>query len=216
MELFEYEIAGISLMEWIGYTASLFILIGMTMSSVRKLRWINLGGNVLFTLYGVLIGSMPVAVMNALIGVVNLSFLWSLYRRKETFRLLPVQISNRYLAAFIEFHKADIQQFFPGFYLDPDRHNRAYIVLRDMTVAAVIVGSATHEGELFIELDYAVAAYRDMKPGFYVYGKKEGGLVSEGYNCLSSVPGSKAHQRYLGKCGFSPVANQPIWRRQLS
>jgi len=211
-----HSFLGITFLEWIGYAASLFILIGMTMTSVRRLRWINLGGNILFTLYGFLIGSFPVALMNALIGVVNSWYLVRLYRKKESFRLLPVQMSNRYLKAFIEFHQSDIEKFFPGFRFDVAVQNRAYIVLRDMTVAAVIVGSTTEPGALHIDLDYAVAAYRDMKPGNYAFGQETGGLASEGFKIISTTCGSRAHEGYLRRCGFRPGDDGKLWYRVIA
>lgn len=215
MDFFLLELAGITLKEWIGYAASLFILIGMTMSSVRKLRWINLAGNILFTLYGLLIASLPVTLMNALIGMVNSWFLIRLYQRRESFRLLPVTHDNQYLKAFIEFHKSDIKTFFPAFVFNPPVHDKAFIVLRDMTVAAVIVGTSGDQGHLHIELDYAVAAYRDLKPGHFAYASPSGGLAGEGYRELTSVPGSPKHQSYLLRCGFAPGKEKNVWSKRL-
>lgn len=213
--IFHHQLAGMPIYEWIGYGASLLILVGMTMSSVQKLRWINLGGNILFTLYGVMIGSLPVALMNAMIGVVNSYYLIRLYSKKESFRLLPVQMSNRYLKAFIDFHQADIEKFFPGFRFDPENHNRAYIVLRDMTVAAVIVGTTNERGCLRIDLDYAIAAYRDMKPGSFAFGLRTGGLEAEGFNTIKAQALSKAHEGYLKRCGFSYDTGHGWWQRSI-
>ena len=36
------------LLEWIGYTASLIVLVSLLMSSIKKLRWINLFGALIF------------------------------------------------------------------------------------------------------------------------------------------------------------------------
>ena len=58
------------LLDWIGYIASLIVLVSLLMSSVKKLRWINLGGALLFGIYGFLIGSLPTGFMN--FGIVSL------------------------------------------------------------------------------------------------------------------------------------------------
>ncbi|HAQ65264.1 MAG TPA: hypothetical protein DCR43_05365 [Bacteroidales bacterium] len=215
LNILQQPLAGLPLQEWIGYLASLMILIGMTMNSVRRLRWINLGGNVLFACYGFLIGSLPVGLMNTLIGMVNIFYLTKLYNKKESFRLLPVQLSNRYLKAFLEFYQDDINKFFPGFKFNPDMYNRAYVVLRDMTVASVILGNAGESGTLRVELDYAIAAYRDMKPGGYAFGPAGGGLSSEGFKLIQTVALTSAHEKYLKKCGFAPNADKTCWQQTI-
>ncbi len=215
LNILHHPFAGLPMQEWIGYLASLMILIGMTMNSVRRLRWINLGGNVLFACYGFLIGSLPVGFMNTLIGMVNIYYLLKLYNKKESFRLLPVRLNNRYLKAFLEFYHDDIRKFFPGFSFDPEMYDRAYIVLRDMTVASVILGNSTEPGTLRIELDYAIAAYRDMKPGVYAFGYANGGLYAEGFSLVQAIALTKAHEKYLKKCGFTLDADKKYWQRVI-
>ena len=41
--------------EWVGYSASLFIVISLTMTSIVKLRIINSIGCLLFVIYGLII-----------------------------------------------------------------------------------------------------------------------------------------------------------------
>ena len=61
--------------EIIGYFASVLVAISLMMSSILKLRVINLLGAALFTLYGLLIGAYPVAVMNFFIVLIDLYYL---------------------------------------------------------------------------------------------------------------------------------------------
>ena len=49
------------LLDWIGYLGSLVVLISLLMSSIKKLRWINLVGAVIFAFYGFMISSIPIA-----------------------------------------------------------------------------------------------------------------------------------------------------------
>lgn len=66
-------------LEWLGYLASLIVLISLLMSSIVKLRWINLIGSALFSLYGFLIGALPVGIMNLGIVLINIYYLVKLY-----------------------------------------------------------------------------------------------------------------------------------------
>ena len=61
--------------EWIGYLASFLVLISLLMSSILKLRWINLLGSTIFSIYGFIIGSLPVAFMNMGTAFINIYYL---------------------------------------------------------------------------------------------------------------------------------------------
>ncbi|MES2555438.1 MAG: YgjV family protein [Bacteroidota bacterium] len=63
------------LTEYIGYAASLAVLIAFLMKNMRTLRIVNTVGCVLFIVYGCLLPSIPVIVTNAAIVVINLYYL---------------------------------------------------------------------------------------------------------------------------------------------
>lgn len=71
--------------EIIGYAASLLVAVSLMMSSIIKLRVINLVGAALFTLYGLLIGAYPVAVVNFVIALIDLYYLREFITSKELF-----------------------------------------------------------------------------------------------------------------------------------
>lgn len=73
----------INITEWLGYLASSLILLSMMMSSIKKLRWINLSGAALFSIYGFIISAMPVAFMNAMVVFINIYHLFHLYFGKK-------------------------------------------------------------------------------------------------------------------------------------
>ena len=68
------EILGITLLEWVGYLASLAVLISFTMKDLRKLRMINGVGCLLFVLYGFMMPEirvgLPIIITNmAILGI---------------------------------------------------------------------------------------------------------------------------------------------------
>lgn len=65
--------------EWVGYAASIFIVISLTMTDVRKLRVINTVGCLLFVVYGFIVNAFPVALSNGLIVLINI---YNLYKLK--------------------------------------------------------------------------------------------------------------------------------------
>ncbi|WP_414632760.1 YgjV family protein [Clostridium sp. UBA3887] len=73
-----------TLIEWIGYLATILITISMFMKEIFKLRFINLMGCILFVIYGLIIGAYPVAIANAIIVFINLYYLYKLFREMNT------------------------------------------------------------------------------------------------------------------------------------
>ena len=71
--------------EIIGYSASALVAISLMMRSIVKLRVINLIGAALFSLYGLLIGAYPVAVLNFTIVLIDLYYLRETIKSKVTF-----------------------------------------------------------------------------------------------------------------------------------
>lgn len=68
--------------EWIGYAASIFIVISLTMTSIIKLRIINSIGCALFVVYGFMVGAYPVALSNFIIIIINIYNLYNLRKLK--------------------------------------------------------------------------------------------------------------------------------------
>lgn len=70
--------------EIMGYAASILIAVSLTMSSIVKLRVINLIGAALFGTYGLLIDSMPVMLVNYFIALTNVYYLWKMYKENAS------------------------------------------------------------------------------------------------------------------------------------
>jgi len=67
---------GISITEWVGYSASLALIISFMMKNVRTLRIINSFGAILFIAYGILLfTSWPIIITNVFILLANIYYL---------------------------------------------------------------------------------------------------------------------------------------------
>ncbi|MDQ1771582.1 hypothetical protein GQR60_09275 [Labilibaculum sp. A4] len=195
--MLEYNILGIQLLEWIGYAASVLVLISLTMTSIVKLRWYNLTGAVLFSAYGFLIGSLPVGIMNFLIVCANLYNLQKMYKRKEDFKIIEIKENDELLTHFLDFYKKDIKSFFPDYKMG--KGQLGMFVLRDMAVAGIFIGSKD-QTELRIELDYALPQYRDFKVGAYLYNQLSDILQKHDINSVYFDTGMNL--KYMEKMGF--------------
>ncbi|MCB8976856.1 MAG: YgjV family protein [Ardenticatenaceae bacterium] len=188
-------------LELLGYLASVLVAISLMMSSVLKLRLINLAGAIAFFIYGLLIGAYPIAAVNAVIVVVNLYFLYRIYTSKEYFKLLDVDSSSAYLRTFLNFYKADIERFIPDYRFAPSEKQLIIFVLRDMVPAGLFIGQRNEQGEFHVYLDFVIPSYRDFKIGTYLY-YQSGFFQQHGICKLLSTPHNSIHAKYLKRMGF--------------
>ncbi len=69
-------IIGISYTEWVGYLASLILIVSFTRKNVNHLRIINSIGAILFVAYGFMLAtSWPVIITNMFILFLNIYYL---------------------------------------------------------------------------------------------------------------------------------------------
>lgn len=193
--------------EIIGYAASLLIAISMMLSSVLFLRFVNLTGAALFTIYGLLIGAYPVAVLNGLIVFVNGWHIARMLRAAEYFHLLRVRSDSDYLDYFLNFHGDDIRRSFPDF--DFDFATRAeqmkLLVLRDCVPAGLFIADEAPGGVLNVQLDYAIPRYRDLKVGKFLFVDQATFFRDHGVREIVIKPRTAQLGEYLAKIGFQPA-----------
>jgi len=163
----------------------------MTMRSIVKFRWINLAGAMLFSAYGFVIGSLPVGLLNGFIVLVDIYYLYQIYGKH-----------SRYLMRFLDFHRNDIEKFFPGFSYTPDSETKCYLTLRDMAVSGVFLAHTETAKELHVALDYVLPEYRDFKNGRFVYGQLNKKLADLGVELVKVESSNPAFIKYLKKLGF--------------
>jgi hypothetical protein len=69
-------ILGITFTEWVGYLASLVLIISFMMKNVNTLRIVNSVGALLFVVYGIMLTiSWPIIITNGFILLLNLYYL---------------------------------------------------------------------------------------------------------------------------------------------
>jgi len=193
----------INILEWVGYAASLLVLISLLMSSIIKLRWINMIGSAIFCVYGFLIGSIPVGIMNGGIIIINIYYLVKLYHAKEHLKLINLYPNSEYLAYFMSFYKKDMLKYFPEDNLKVDDHILGFYILRDVIPAAIFIAKKVSEHTIDIQVDYAIPAYRDFKIGNFIYLENKDYFLERGLTQLTCLSINEEHDQYLKKMGFT-------------
>ncbi len=190
--------------EIIGYTASALILISMLMSSVLRLRIVNLVGAIFFTAYGLLIGAYPIALVNFIIIGINAYYLYQILTAKEYFDLVEVRPTSQYLMLFLKVHAKEIKHFLPDFSYLPTDTTLVFFMLRDMMPAGLFIAEPRGGGALWVHLDFVIPGFRDFKIGHYLYTQKAGFFKEKGLRKIFSPSGNPAHANYLRQMGFTP------------
>lgn len=203
------------LVELIGYIASLIVAISLMMSSVLKLRLLNLLGSLIFSIYGFIIKSYPVGFLNLFIVIVNIYYLVKMAKISEYFSLIEVQSNSPYLEKFINFYDKDIQQFFPSFArLNDDnimknKDIRTYFILRDLIPAGLLIIEKLKDFS-YIHIDYVIPAYRDFKIAKFLFIENKDFFINNEFEILRTHTSNNLHSSYLKKIGFTKISKDEL------
>jgi hypothetical protein len=195
-------------LEWFGYIASVVVAVSLMMSSLLKLRWYNLLGAALFSAYGFLIHAYPVGVLNGFIACADVYYLIRMYSAKEQFRVISVPPQSEYLACFFEEYRAEIAHYFPDFDFRLDSQRISFYVLRNLVPACLFVGTPREGGVLEVDLDFVVPAYRDFKPGEFLFGQNRALFQRLGIRSLVARSHEPMHGQYLRRMGFEAIGRE--------
>ncbi|SDZ63749.1 inner membrane protein [Evansella caseinilytica] len=197
-------------LEWLGYLASLIVLISLLMSSIIKLRWINLIGSSIFSLYGFLIGALPVGLMNLGIALINVYYLVKIYSAKESkeyFKILPAEESSQYLKYFLTYYQKEIDKYAGKTAFQINESKVSFFILRNMVPAGLFIASKKSDTILEVELDFVIPEYRDFKIGNYIYENRKDYFLEKGFTKFVSSSTNDEHTDYLKKIGFKQTAD---------
>lgn len=187
------------MIEMIGYFGSVLVVISMLMTSVVKLRVVNMMGASIFTIYACLIHSYPTALLNAFLVVINSYNLWQLLKTKRQYELIDGKAEESYLCYVLDQYREDILKYFPEFHMNPAEIDLAYLICNGTSLAGIFLGKKTDKDTAEVILDYSMPVYRDCSVGTYLYAR----LPSEGIRRLVCEKAEEKHGAYLQKMGFT-------------
>jgi len=193
------------IMNWLeitGYIGSAVVAVSLMMRNVFWLRVINLIGGLVFSVYGLLIQSAPVAVMNGFVVCIDLYYIFRSFQ-KDYYKILEVERGGYYLKKFLKFYHEDILKFIPEYSGEVKEGSTVFFVLCNMVPAGLLITHEHEDGKLWIEIDFAIPDYRDFKLGRFVYQHQAEIFDTSKYNRVYCNANSKTHQRYLERMGFS-------------
>lgn len=188
----------------IGYLSAVLLAASLLINQTLKFRWMSAFGCLSFVVYGILLGSFPVIISNALLLAINSYKIVKLYHLNEVFEFMEIRKDYEIVKRFLKFHYEDILHYFPEFQFTADEDRICFFVLRDMNIANIFVGKKSSEGSLIVEINYTIPRYRDFKVGKFIFDKEKDFLLSKGISKIvyESVT-NKNHEIFLSRVGFT-------------
>lgn len=182
--------------EIIGYTGTCLVLLSMMMTSVVKLRVVNVMGSLFSMTYAILSNAWPVVFLNAGLIMINVFQLIRFKTSKKSFYTVDIKEDNGAFKRFIKQYRDDIGLYYPDFdYSFGDAEIK--MIYSDDEIAGVFV-SHQQGNTLNIMLDYTTPKYRDISVAKYLYTT----LQESGVSRFVTNTASDTHNKYLEKIGF--------------
>ena len=186
------------LVELIGYLGSALVVVSMLMTSVVRLRVINLIGSLIFTVYALIIRSYPTAAMNLFLVGINVFHLVRLLRIRPHYDMIRTDVRDSFFAYQLEVHMPDILQWFPAFSPEARQADVVCLVCCDGTLAGLFMAAHAGDGVLDLLLDYTTPAYRDTSVGRFLHAE----LARDGFRTIVFRDSAPRHVPYMEKMGY--------------
>ena len=184
--------------EIIGYTGSALVVVSMLMTSIIRLRVINLTGSLIFTVYALLIRSYPTAAMNIFLVGINVWHLVRLRKTSKHYDLVRTDPEDSVFAYLLKTSMEDICLWFPAFAMPSRKPDIALLVCHDRNPAGLFLASDAGDGTVEVLLDYALPVYRDTSVGRHISGY----LAEQGYRTAVFRMDAPKHVGYMENIGY--------------
>ena len=214
------------LLDIFGWISSILVVVSLMVARVLRFRVLNFVGAAMATVVNAMLGIWPFAVMNGVIAVIDVYWIWKLLSERHdeaAYQVVEVGIDDAYLAYLLKVRADDVRASHPTFRApggdagrvavgDAGAERSAFLVLRgDETVGMVLVRDAG-EGVGEVELDYVTERFRDFTPGEFVY-RSSGVFPAKGFQRLRMVEDVAGSRDYYERVGFTKVDGR--WERPV-
>lgn len=175
--------------EIVGLVAGLLILIAMLMPGIKKLRMFNLCGGIIMVVYGILIKSLSVTILNSITSFINIYHLIKLSIIKPNYDLIEVSFNDLILINYIKTNKLNIEVF-----LNDD--HKIYLFLNNSNIKGLYI--LKEENGKYIICFKKKNELRNKKEGEFIISKKPKDIIIEG-----TAKNNFLNKKYYKNLGFT-------------
>ncbi len=184
-------------LEIFGYIGTALVVFSMMMTSLIKLRVINICGSIISAIYSALCNAWPIAVMNFCLILINSFQIMQKIRNKRRYGHLQLSVDDPTLQYFLALYSENIEKIFPNYRLQARSDTEIHMIYVGSEAVGVLVGTRVSDAYR-IEMDYVIPKYRDLAVGKFLFPI----LKEQGIDMLTAPWGDPKHNRYLFRLGF--------------
>jgi len=189
---------------YLGYLASLLLIIALLVNNDLKFRWFNTFGNICFISYAIVLHAFPVLLTNSILLTINVYYLIKVYSRNELFDLLEFKGDEKLAHQFLQFYQPDISRYFPAFQEKELTGQLNFVVTRNVVIANIFSARLHENGDAEVSINYTVDKYRDYKVGRFIFDHEKNFLQSKGIKrIVYNIPIHDKHRKFLEVMGFT-------------
>ena len=186
-------------LEIFGYIGTALVIVSMMMTSLIKLRIINMCGGLISLVYAVFCNTWPVVVLNACLICINFVQTVRQLRGKEEVTLLSVEANDPIAQHLMRLWQKDIEKYQPDCNLYATEETERHILYVGQQAVGVLFGSK-NEDLFSLQILYLVPSHRTAVMGKNVLQA----LRARGIHTLTSSEFyAKEPYRYLRRLGFT-------------
>lgn len=184
------------ILEAFGYIGTALVIVSMLMTSIFKLRIINICGSVISAIYSAMVSAWPIVVMNACLVIINLYQIAVYLKRHREFTAVKARYDDGSLLHFISLYKNGIKSEFPEYDFNIDEKNEIWLIYHESSIISVLIGKI--EADSFIvDINYTLSKYRSNTDNYIIDL-----LKSKNIKIISAKCDSDTRSKRLKKLGF--------------
>lgn len=132
-------------LEIFGYIGTVLVIISMLMTSLTKLRIINMCGAVISTIYSIIVGAWPIVVMNVCLLCINMFHTVKALTRESKLRDVKVNADDSSLLYFISLYKDRIKVFDDEYDFNISESDEIHLIYLENQIIAFFAGKKEAE-----------------------------------------------------------------------
>ncbi|MBE6533336.1 MAG: YgjV family protein [Ruminococcaceae bacterium] len=132
-------------LEIFGYIGTALVIISMLMTSLIKLRIINMCGSIISTTYSIIVGAWPIVVMNICILCINMYHTVKSLRRKKVLSDVIVSPKDKSLLHFISLYEDRIKADNNEYDFNANEYSETHLIYFENKIIAFFAGKREAE-----------------------------------------------------------------------
>ncbi len=185
-------------LEIFGYIGTALVIVSMMMTSVVKLRVINMCGGLISLIYSIFVNAWPVVVLNACLICINFVQTVRQLTKREAVTLLRVRAKDSSVKYLFDIWQEDALKYYSDLNLQEMNEEEIHILYVGERAVGFIIG--TQNGDLFhLNTSYLIPSCRTNAMTERIFAA----LRNKGIHTLTSCEFyNQAPNRFLLNMGF--------------